>query len=123
MLNKLASVFLVIALICTTGAMSAFGQSASNTTTELSLEEDSPPPANPNEAQRNAKLKADVATLLKDARAGKVTPAAKSQIQPSKGNNLSKTAKIAIVVGIVLVVTAIIVYKSFEYDCKSRCVL
>jgi preprotein translocase subunit SecF len=124
MLNKWASVFLVIALVSTMCGISAFGQSQSNSTTEFSRAEDSPaPPGNRNEAQPNDKLKADVATLLSKARAGKVTPAPKSQIQPSKSNNLSKKAKIAIVVGIVVVVTAIIIYKSFDFECNDRCVL
>jgi hypothetical protein len=39
-------------------------------------------------------------------------------------NNLSKTAKIAIVAGIVLVVIAIvIVHEVRDFHCESRCVL
>ncbi len=50
-----------------------------------------------------------MAKLLTDAKAGKVAPAARPQIQPAKGNSLSKGAKIAIGVGIAVLVLALIV--------------
>ena len=48
-------------------------------------------------AKPNDKLRTDTVKLLVDAKAGKVTPAARSQIQPAKSNNLSKGAKVALV--------------------------
>ncbi len=43
------------------------------------------------------------------AKAGKVAPAERPQIQPAKSNNLSKGAKIAIGVGIAIAVVVVIV--------------
>ncbi len=123
MLNKVASGVLVVTLISTMCGIPAFGQSQSKSTATLSRAEDPFPPSDGNGAQPNEKLKADVAKLLSDARAGKLTPAPKSQIQPHQSNNLSKKAKIAIVVGIVVVVTAIIIYKNLDFECRDRCVL
>lgn len=59
--------------------------------------------------KRNEKLRSDIESLLNDARAGKVVPADAGQIKPAKSNNLSKGAKIAIGVGIAVVVIALIV--------------
>ena len=44
--------------------------------------------------------------LVADAKAGKVAPTERPQIQPAKSNNLSKRAKIAIGVGIAVTVVA-----------------
>jgi hypothetical protein len=47
--------------------------------------------------------------LIAEAKAGKVAPAERPQIQPAKSNNLSKGTKIAIGVGIAIAVIAVIV--------------
>jgi hypothetical protein len=57
----------------------------------------------------NEKLRADVEKLLSDARAGKVVPPERRQMKPAKSNSLSKGAKIAIGVGVAVVVIALIV--------------
>ena len=77
------------------------------------------------EARPEAKLKSDMKKLIAEARAGKVIPAARPQMQPVNSNNLSKTAKIAIGVGIAVVVLAIIIKheKDNFFSCKSRCVI
>jgi len=59
--------------------------------------------------KRNEKLRADVEKLLSDAREGKVVLPERRQMKPAKSNNLSKGAKIAIGVGIAVVVIALIV--------------
>ena len=71
----------------------------------------------------NEKVKADVAKLVAETKAGKRSVIPSTQFPPPHRNNLSKGAKIGIIVGVALVVIAIIVWKSFEYDCESRCVL
>ena len=75
--------------------------------------------------QPHAKLRADMQKLLAEAKAGNVTPIAKPQMQPAKRNNLSTGAKVAIGVGIAVVVLALIIKheKDHLFDCKSRCVL
>jgi len=77
----------------------------------------------PSTAQPNEKLKSDVAKMLAATRADRTGAPASSQFPVPQRNNLSKTAKIAIVAGIVIAVVAIIAVHSFKYDCKSRCVL
>ncbi len=47
--------------------------------------------------------------LVADAKAGKVVPTERPQIQPAKSNNLSKGTKIAIGVGIAIAVVVVIV--------------
>ena len=69
------------------------------------------------------KLKSDVAKMVAETKAGRRGAPATSPFPQAQRNNLSKTAKIAIVAGIVIVVFAIIAVHSFKYDCKSRCVL
>jgi hypothetical protein len=75
-------------------------------------------------AKTSEKLKSDVAKMVAETKAGRSgAPAASSFPQPQR-NNLSKTAKIAIVAGIVLVVVAIIiVHEVRQFHCESRCVL
>lgn len=66
-------------------------------------------------ASRNAdevkkeKLRTAFDKLVADAKAGRVAPAPRTQIQPAQSNSLSKGTKIAIVVGVVVAVVAIIV--------------
>ena len=81
-------------------------------------------PAAPTIADTRAdKVRADVSKMVATAKAGRVGPPRNAQISPPHSNSLSKTAKIAIVIGVVVVIVAIIAVKSFKYDCKSRCVL
>ena len=77
------------------------------------------------EARPDAKLRAEMEKLVADARAGKVIPAARPQIQPAKSNSLSKKAKVAIGVGIAVIVLAVIIKheKDNFFNCKSRCVI
>lgn len=75
-------------------------------------------------AKSNEKLKSDVAKMVAETKAGRKGAPATSQFPMPQRNNLSKTAKIAIVVGIVLVVVAIIiVHEVRDIHCESRCVL
>ena len=60
----------------------------------------------------NEQLKKNMLKLVADAKAGKVVPATKSQIQPAQSNSLSKGKKIAIGVTIAAIVAVIIIVKS-----------
>lgn len=72
----------------------------------------------------NQKLKSDVAKMVAETKAGRSGAPAASSFPPPQRNNLSKTAKIAIVAGIVLVIVAIIiVHEVRDLNCESRCVL
>ena len=101
-------------------AVMVYGQSSpqTKTTSQFLTNPGVASTANPNE-----KLRADVAQMVAETKDGRKGALATSQFPTSQRNNLSKTAKIAIVAGIVIVVVAIIAVHSFKYDCKSRCVL
>lgn len=111
MLNKIASVSLVIALICTLGGSSAFANGRADLEVKSRASEPLPEftTVTKKDSQPNDKLKADMLQLVADTKAGKITLAERPQIQPAKSNNLSKGAKIAIVVGIAVAVIAVIV--------------
>ena len=122
MLIRSIASLLVLMLISTLGETSVMASSTSGKTPQPIMDEVI---SVTDEARPEVKLKSDMEKLIADARAGKVIPAARSQIQPAKSNNLSKTAKIAIGVGIAIIVLAII-YKHEKdnfFKCKSRCVI
>ena len=75
-------------------------------------------------AKFNEKLKSDVTKMVAETKAGRKGAPATSQFPMPQRNNLSTTAKIAIVAGSVLVVIAIIiVHEVRDLHCESRCVL
>lgn len=128
MLYKIASLFLVLAI---TGAFcrpSTLAQSLSTSDSEPDNPETSAtaPAKVTAENERNENLRANVALLLSNARAGKITPPPKPQITPANANHLSKKTKIVIVVVAVtaaLAITAIVIRNGFKWNCKSRCVI
>jgi len=111
MLNKFASLVLVIALVSTLGGSSAFANSPTKPDAKRNVA-DVPGEteiSDKDKVQPNEKLKADMVKLVADAKAGKVAPAERPQIQPAKTNKLSKGTKIAIGVGIAIAVVVVIV--------------
>ena len=127
MLKKHLSGLLVLVLVFTFGRISAHALTGADLENEPRISGTSGEYdilAEP-EVQPNAKLRADMKKLLAEAKAGNVTPRAKPQIQPAKSNNLSKTTKIAIGLGIAIVVLALVIkhQKDHFFDCKSRCVI
>ena len=124
--KKLASIVIGIAMVSCFSGASIYARPATDSDTPAKAADSSgkPDTSVSRDVKINEKVKADMLKLLADAKAGKVRPAPASQFPATKGNNLSKTAKIAIVVGVVLVVVAIIVVHEVKnLDCKSRCVL
>lgn len=113
-LKKLTSITLVAVLVgvlCGTSASASVSTNPDTRTNPANGPSDAPAKTEvkPNEQLKNDMLK----KLVADAKAGKVVPAAKSQIQPARSNNLSKGKKIAIGVGIAAaIVVAIIIVKS-----------
>src|ERR1051325_553766 len=123
--KKLASIVIGIAMVSCFSGASIYARPATDSDTPAKAADSSgkPDTSVSRDVKINEKVKADMLKLLADAKAGKVRPAPASQFPATKGNNLSKTAKIAIVVGVVLVVVAIIVVHEVKnLDCKSRCV-
>lgn len=111
MLKKFASVIVVVALFCTLGIHATLasepetkGKAAETVTGPVGPSEKAVAPTN----QPNEKLRAGILTLVRDAKAGKVLPPAKSQIQSAKSNNWSRGTKIAIGVGIAVAVVVVI---------------
>jgi hypothetical protein len=111
MFEKLASVVIITAIVCTLGGRSALANNTSNPAVNNQPANASSEAPAKGDAKSNEQLKNKMLKLVADAKAGKVMPAAKSQIQKPKGNNLSKRTKIAIGVGIAVVVVAVIVVK------------
>ena len=110
MTNKFASLVLVIALVSTLGSSSAFANSPTKPDAKRNVADvpGETKTSDNNKVQSNEKLKADMAKLVADAKAGKVAPTERPQIRPAKSNNLSKGAKIAIGVGIAVAVVAVV---------------
>jgi len=102
MIKSIVSLVLALVLSFTFCATSASARPSVDD--EVKSAENNGTSAHPNE-----KLRTDMLKLVADAKAGKVVPAPRSQMQPEKSNNLSKGAKIAIGVGIAVAVIAIIV--------------
>ena len=107
MLKKLTSITLVAVLVSALSGTSALANNLSN----LDVRTNPAPADTPAKktVKPNEQLKDNMLKLVADAKEGKVVPAAKSQIQPARSNNLSKGAKIAIGVGIAVAVVAVIV--------------
>ena len=115
MFKHLTSATLVAALFLGLCGTSAFAKNSSNP--DIRTESASVPSGVPTkEGKPNEQLKTNVLKLVADAKAGKVLPAAKSQIQPTKGNNWSKGTKIAVGVGIAVAVIAVILIASPAFN-------
>ena len=84
---------IVAALICCVCVM-AHGKTEPETTKATTT---SAPSAASTDAKRNEKLRADVQRLVSDAKAGKLKVAAPQFPAPTRRNNMSTGAKIAIV--------------------------
>lgn len=114
MIRRFASVALAIALVCTIGGTSVLANTAAKPETKCDGTKNPAVPATTpeqpakREAPANEKLKAGIAKLVSETKAGKGKLSAAPQMHPAKRNNLSKGTKIAIGVGVVLVVVAAI---------------
>ena len=95
MIKRLVSFATVVTLFCCFTGIAAYAKDGSETKEPAAAQ-----PSKPIEkAQPNEKLKADVAKLVADAKAGKLKVPVQHFPQP-KRNNLSTGAKIAIIAGI-----------------------
>jgi len=124
--KRLASIVIAIGVLSCFFGVSAYARAAvdSNPSAKPADSSVKPDAAAGRDGKANEKVKADMLKLVAEAKAGKVRPAPASQFPATKRNNLSTTAKIVIIAGIVLVVLAIIVVHDLKnLDCKSRCVL
>jgi hypothetical protein len=102
MLKRFASLALVLALVCTVGGGAVMAKAPTDPLPE-------PTDATGKEVKPNEKLRVGITKLLADTKAGKRALPEQPQIQPTKSNGLSKGKKIALGVGIAVVVVAIIV--------------
>jgi hypothetical protein len=105
MIKRIASLTLVTLLVFTFCRTSAYARTSSGDEVKPAENTATGDAAN---KQVNAKLRTDILKLVADVKAGKVAPIPKPQ-QPRNSNNLSKGAKIGIVVGVAVAVIAIIV--------------
>lgn len=104
MIKRISSLMLMFVMVSAFLGTRAFGNTSSDERT----------PAEISSASRNAddvkneKLRNAFNKLVADAKAGKVAPESRAQMQPRQSNNLSKGPKIAIAVGIAVAIVAII---------------
>lgn len=122
-MKRIAACVLASVLLIGVTARSAAAQKSFEGSAPLVLAETPAPAQSANNANKpNQKLKADVAKLVAETKAGKRSVMPSNQFPTH--NSLSKKWKIGIVVGVaVVVIAALIIWKSFEYHCESRCVL
>jgi len=105
MLNKLASIVLVAALVCTLAGTPAFA----NTGVKIGGTAHRPDAVTEAGKVENEELRTEILKLVAAAKAGgNVVTFPRPQIQSPHRNNLSKGAKIAIGVGIAVAVVAVI---------------
>jgi hypothetical protein len=117
MVNRFASLTLVLTLLLTIGGTSVFADTQGNadrngipvTTLPSSATPAKKEPQPKKEAQPDEKLRAGLAKLVADTKAGKEKLPGPPQFPRTQRNNLSKGAKIAIVAGIAAVVVVVIV--------------
>jgi hypothetical protein len=103
--KKLLSLTIVITIL----TCASFVRAANDTDPRLKAEESKPAPTTKNrEPESSEQLRSAMLKLVADAKAGRVTPAPKPQIQPARSNNLSTKAKVAIGIGIAVTVIVII---------------
>jgi hypothetical protein len=112
MIKRISSVITIAALVCTLTSIPAFAQSSSvSASKEIDPDGASGIAANVKaESQPTRTLKADVSKMVADAKAGKGLRVVDPQNQPAQSNSLSKTVKIAIVVGVALAIVLTIVF-------------
>ena len=109
MLNKFASIVLVAALVSTLAGTPAFADTQNKPGAKTRGAADRPDAVTEAGSVANEELRAEILKLVADAKAGgKVVEFPRPQIQSPHRNNLSKGAKIAIGVGIVVAVVAVI---------------
>jgi hypothetical protein len=110
MFKQIASLLLVAAIVCTLGGTSSFAQTSSlpdaGSNKENGLLDSGV--AVKKEAQQKSSLKADIAKLVTDAKAGKRLTVSDPQNQPAQSNSLSKGWKIGIVVIAALVIVTFV---------------
>ena len=124
-INKSISIVLLLCLAFGLTARSAYAQQLAPLSARLAKSGNpefvfSAAPAH----KSDEKLRSDLLKLTEEARAGKLRLATQTQLPPGTSHNLSKTAKIAIIAGVAVVVVGLVGWYAFTHtSCKSRCVL
>jgi hypothetical protein len=108
MLKRFASFAVVAALLCTLGGTSAFANTSTETDSKAGGTASRPDSNTGAGKVVNERLRADMLKLVADAKAGKIVPPMRAQIQPRQSNNLTKGQKIAIGVGIAATIVVVI---------------
>ena len=109
MLKKLSSAIL-IALLLSIGGTSALAHNSSGDVVEPAAVT-MPTNSSITKAESSRKLRGSMEQLVTEAKAGRLIPAERSQIQPAQSNSLSKKTKILIGAAIAATVITIIVIK------------
>jgi hypothetical protein len=113
MFKTVSNIMLIIAMIATFAATSVTASVPADpedklVPVEVRLNVNSTVKNETPESKINEKLKSDIEKLLEDTKSGKLVPK-RGQLKPQKINNLSRNAKIALGVGVAVIVIALIV--------------
>ena len=111
MLKQIASLVLIVTMLCTFCGTYAFAQTLPAPEAELN-KKIGPVVSGSEEkngGRQGASLKAEMSKLVANAKADKGLSVAEWQIQPKQSNSLSKGAKIAIIAGAAVIIILIIV--------------
>lgn len=110
MLNKFASIALVVVLVCTLVEVPAFAKSSEPAKARETV--DQPDVVATSDKMVNEKLRKEIRKLVTDTKAGtSVVTIPRPQFPAPQRNNLSTGTKIAIGVGVAVAVVAIIFIK------------
>jgi hypothetical protein len=127
MIHRFTSCALALALLCTAAGPSVLADTPANT--ETTGKPVAIVPVSPTSTGKGTKpnegLRVGITKLVADAKAGKVSPAARPQIQRAGRNNLSDGAKVAIGVGLAVALVVLIVTRKRErsYDRDLGCTI
>lgn len=113
MFKRMSALIIALVLSVPVGGTAAFAKAVSGD--EPKSAENTSTPNTTNEL-KNEKLRMAIDKLVSEAKAGKVAPEPRPQMQPKQSNNLSKGTKIAIGVGIAVAIVVIIVAAKSDKD-------
>jgi uncharacterized protein YcnI len=108
MFKRLASIVVVVALVCAVSGTAAFAKQLQNPDEKTDVAKAPAKVPAKEESKATAQLRSKMLKLVDDVKAGKNAPAPKWQGQPTKSNNWSKKTKIAIGVGAAVTVVVLI---------------
>ena len=114
-LKKFASISLTAAVVCAFGAVPSYANTPAKVDAKAEGAAPAPDPAAAERQRKDERVKSATDKLLAKARGDTAAPIFDPQVQPARGNSLSKGTKIATGVGIAVVVIVAIVIATADH--------